>query len=438
MISIDENYERLRTDLNPSTGDNLSLFGVGDQCQSMTLSTMLETAAQSPLLENSGAHGSDHNISSTSESPSSKQTVIATDMLSTQLYDEVGKGHDSYKRRISWLESQLERQQQCYRKREQKLKQLYEEELDIVEEEYQQSMLDAISKHQNEVLIKKHNKRVRKESKSVSADLNAIRPGNQELEKVSTCSTGCNTESYLSPVRSNITLNTIESLSESEADLLHQKTLSIYSRLDKLIHRFNDCSLTIKALDKQEITAAGIKSPNKSRRQRKKQNRPQPVVTQLQQSNKQPNNKSAAADVSPVDSIEPSRQSSDYGSLPHTAQYSAHHDEEKPTSVVTDDGDAGWEVVKSRRQRRQRAYQNEACVIAVAINNVPEMRPQRKGSMPLKPDRCRQSSYASKLQYGRRNPKSSTSCTINSEIPTLASQTYKGSKKEMVSRMKKK
>ena len=105
---------------------------------------------------------------------------------------------------------------------------------------------------------------------------------------------------------------------------------------------------------------------------------------------------------------------------------------------LTDDGDAGWEVVKSRRQRRQRAYQNEACVIAVAINNVPEMRPQRKGSMPLKPDRCRQSSYASKLQYGRRNPKSSTSCTINSEIPTLASQTYKGSKKEMVSRMKKK
>ena len=446
----DERYNSLNGPLQPP-----SLNGVGDQCQPVTLpnqrGSINGTETNTPDSSSRSSSGEiEVHRSSNSESPSSKQTVIAhsnektcnSDAKSFPELDQL----DALKRRVSWLESQLVRQQQCYKKREDRLKQLYEEELDIAEEEHQKTMLEMIKKCQSRKCVtltpvntlgerSLKSTAARKKNKSVSTDLSLGETWN--LTNAAECVTvGCNTESYPMMNEEGITLNYIES--HSEAEILHKQTQSIYSRLDKLIGRFTDCSHVISTLD-NGCDQANNKTPSRRRRRRK-----QPVQPQSDQLNRQ-------GDHSPAQ-IVPDRKSAVYSSMKNspcnvsTGQESPNQPSQLDISPpekgdgateaeigVSNDGDAGWELVTSKRQRRFRTtYQNEACVIAAAINNVPlvHLLKKRANQLPNSSSKSPLLSCTNNPQLGKVTSSHSPSRTINSEIPTLASRSYASTAKK--------
>lgn len=301
------------------------------------------------------------------------------------------------------LKSQIDKQQKCYRKREERLRQLYEEELDIIEEEYQQSMLQLIRKHRPD---KTQTTKLGKAPviKLLSASTLTSKSVSSNTVTIRTSTKGCNTESCLTHQKER-TIPDFGS-ENSETDVLYDQTQSLHSRLDNLIVRLSECSVSINNLKSTENIQNIKKAQNKMLRQKGYGHNSPPQVKLSLNMVVEPTKEILKDD-------EKTRNEKSTGQTPncsasHTKPPDPIVDKVEQATNVLEAGDQGWQVVRSKRYRKRQHFSNEASVIAAAINHTPRARPVRQTSAKLvgSAPEVNPRSYASKLQLtkpGKRN-----------------------------------
>lgn len=302
---------------------------------------------------------------------------------------------------IDDLKRQLVHQRNFYLKKEQRLKSLYEEELEVMEEQVQQDFVDEIRKYRAQIDNLRADSEATRSNKVQGTALPVTKVKETQTDttkkvskQVSTNklkSKGSNSKKLVDKSTSPYS-GIIESLEGNlmnrEVDLMHRQTQMLHYRLNKVLESFNHCSTEID----------GLKPDRKSR------------ITHSQSVNQpelQPENKNVA---------------------------------DKQESM------GSWEVVvrkrRSNEMRRAKSSVNEASAIAKEINDV---RHWRRGPRPkIKPDPQRHyhekqprdhnepivakhveknpNSYAARLEFGVPKKSQSAGQTINSEISTLATK----------------
>lgn len=373
-------------------------------------------------------------------------------------------------RQIKSLELRLERQQKCFRKHEIKLKALYEEEIDVIEDDYRKTLLNVIYEKHNytrttfslsEQLPKgvvpsiSHGTQVDIHVGSCNCSKQSINP----FAKV-TVNKGCNTEPTLvtdSTSQSPSEMGDLKNSSMPDPEEILPDTEELFNKLSSLVHRFNKCASFINNTpndkDKDEIATANppssrasvhsVKTVSKSKRRRYKKRQRFNETIKSPRKFQSTSTNVASGEISVLES--PRREVSKSGSMIHTTlppclptpfiiTTRAEQNNASGGDYPTPDDNQGWQTVRSRRnvQQLKRAAalnklnsQTEAGTIAQAINAVPKRYAQinRSAQFSAKPtkrnskvDPC---SYSGKLQLGKSSHKNSD-LTINSDIPTLS------------------
>ena len=320
------------------------------------------------------------------------------------------------------LSLRLDKQKLCAKMREEKLKNLYEEELDGIEEDYQKSILHLIQ-----------------QQKEVRPPLISDIPTESRGTQVSECGAQ-QAKTSLNSTTVDKACNTIpcdfDNNKDEEMDSLISQAHGLFSRLSNLISRVDNCSAEIKNITKENenrnknaasaisksVSAGDTTNKSKSRRYRKRQklceNMKSPRKESMTTANVDPKILNKPTNIEkktekPATTIQQGLIRSNYGDTFLVAGYTPEGSE--------NEDEQGWQTVRPRKLKSFKQSYTEAGAIARAINNPKPRRTQTTQSLYITA-RTDPKSYAGRLKHGKSVVNSSfTDRTVHSNVSTLAS-----------------
>lgn len=357
----------------------------------------------------------------------------------------------SLRQQITNLTVRLDKQQKCHQIREQKLQALYEEELDIVEEDYQANVHNLIQRLRGDRLDQR-------ESASTSFD------STSKATPVTLSTAATNT---ISPVVDASAPRTVDKCVNTNSNKLREQphdfavpknggdtdedvdglVSKLYTKLSDVDACLKMCSKELNSLNSNEccmlrtesllslvaVQSVGARDKTKPRKRRRRNKfgnalksprKDQSTTAVHIPVRSSPSLLTHSISDKPIAVNQTSSKmkitTGDSSTSLNLAGLTAA--EQRQLSEIDDS--YGWQTVRPRRHRQPKSSHTEAGLIAKAINNVPRDRKQPvRMNAKMKVDPL---SYSGKLQLGKPISQSDQISvedqTINSKISTITSQ----------------